>query len=156
MKRLFFALIFFIGFLGADSATNIKKVVFDLTTSNLTTLENRMIEGIVFNNAHYQGIAKKLNTVIVIHGSAYKFFVKDISKTKCKADQKLHSREKEIHEKLASLAKNYNVKFLMCGVGMKSREIKKDNILKFVKIVPSAMIALIDAQNDGYAFVPID
>ncbi len=154
MKKLLIILVLFFGLLQADA--NVKKALFDLTTSDLTTLEKRLINGVVFSTKHYQSLSNRPDYRVVIHGNAYKFFLKDISKTKCKDDKKLQAKAKEIHERLASLADRYNVKFLMCGVGMKAREIEKDNILDFVEVIPSALIGLIDAQNEGYAFVPID
>ncbi|MDO9267141.1 MAG: DsrE family protein [Sulfurimonas sp.] len=154
MKRFIVVLIVFLGLVRADG--DMKKAVFDLTTSDLTTFENRMIKAVAFNNSHYQTTFKELDIIVIVHGGAYKFFVKDISKTKCKEDKKLQAKAKEIHERLASLVKTYSVKFLMCGVGMKARNIAKENVLEFVEVVPSAMVGLIDAQNDGYAFVPID
>jgi intracellular sulfur oxidation DsrE/DsrF family protein len=146
--------VIFVEFLSAEGV--VKKALFDLTTSELTTLEKRLIGGVAFSTAHYQSLNVKLDKIVVIHGGAYKFFVKDISKTKCKSDSGFQAKAKEIHEKLASLAKTHHVKFLMCGVGMKAREIEKENILEFVEVAPSAMVALIDAQNDGYALVAID
>ncbi|MDD3495649.1 MAG: DsrE family protein [Dysgonamonadaceae bacterium] len=154
MKRLFLILVIFVEFLSAEGV--VKKALFALTTSDVSTLESRLIKGVAFNAAHYQSVNAKLDMIVVIHGGAYKFFVKDISKTKCKSDPVFQAKAKEIHEKLAALAKTYNVTFYMCGVGMKAREIKKENILEFVRVAPSAMVALIDAQNDGYALVPID
>ncbi|HEO98987.1 MAG TPA: hypothetical protein ENO02_06790 [Epsilonproteobacteria bacterium] len=154
MKRLFLILVIFVEFLSAEGV--VKKALFALTTSDVSTLENRLIKGVAFNAAHYQSVNAKLDMIVVIHGGAYKFFVKDISKTKCKADPAFQAKAKEIQEKLASLSKTYNITFYMCGVGMKAREIEKENILEFVKVAPSAMVALIDAQNDGYALVPID
>lgn len=153
MKKLFLVLVLFLGLLKADG--DVKKAVFDLTTSDLTTFE-RMIKAVAFSNSHYQTTFKELDIIVIVHGGAYKFFVQDISKTKCKEDKKLQAKAKEIHERLASLVKTYSVKFLMCGVGMKARNIAKENVLEFVEVVPSAMVGLIDAQNDGYAFVPID
>lgn len=154
MKKLLLVLLLFLGVLQAES--DVKKALFDLTTSDLATIEKRLINGIAFSNKHYKSVGGGVNIRVVIHGGSYKFFVKDVSKTKCKEDKKLQAKEKEIHKKLRMLADTYDVKFLMCGVGMKAREIKKDNILDFVEVIPSAMIGLIDAQNEGYAFVPID
>lgn len=154
MKKLLLILLVFLGLLGADG--DAKKAVFDLTTSDLVKFEGRLIKGVAFNNAHYQTNFKELNIIVIIHGDAYKFFVKDLSKTKCKEDKELKTKAEELHKRLASLAKTYNVKFLMCAVGMKTREISKDNILGFVETTPSAMIGLIDAQNDGYAYIPIN
>ncbi|TKI71067.1 hypothetical protein FCU45_01410 [Sulfurimonas crateris] len=154
MKKLLLVLVLFLGLLKADG--DVKKAVFDLTTSDLRTFENRMIKAVAFNNSHYQTTFKELDIIVIVHGGAYKFFVKDISKTKCKEDKKLQAKAKEIHERLASLVKTYSVKFLMCGVGMKAKNIEKENVLEFVEVIPSAMVGLIDAQNDGYAFIPID
>lgn len=154
MKKLLLVLLLFLGVLQAES--DVKKALFDLTTSDLATIEKRLINGIAFSNKHYKSVGGGVDIRVVIHGGSYKFFVKDVSKTKCKEDKKLQAKEKEIHKKLRMLADTYDVKFLMCGVGMKAREIKKDNILDFVEVIPSAMIGLIDAQNEGYAFVPID
>ncbi len=154
MKKLLLVLLLFLGVLKAES--DVKKALFDLTTSDLATIEKRLINGIAFSNKHYKSVGGGVDIRVVIHGGSYKFFVKDVSKTKCKEDKKLQAKEKEIHKKLRMLADTYDVKFLMCGVGMKARVIKKDNILDFVEVIPSAMIGLIDAQNEGYAFVPID
>lgn len=154
MKKLLLVLLLFLGALKAEG--DIKKALFDLTTSDLTTIEKRLINGIAFSNKHYKSVGGGVDIRVVIHGASYKFFVKDVSKTKCKEDKKLQAKAQEIHKKLASLADTYDIKFLMCGVGMKARDIKKDNILDFVEVIPSAMIGLIDAQNEGYAFVPID
>lgn len=154
MKKLFLVLVVLVGLAVADG--DVKKAVFDLTTSDIVRFEGRLIKGVAFNNAHYQTNFKELDIIVVIHGGAYKFFVKDLSKTKCKADKELQAKAADIHQRLASLAKTYSVKFLMCGAGMKSKEISKDNILDFVEVTPSAIVGLIDAQNDGYAYIPIN
>lgn len=154
IKTLFLAAVIFFGILKAD--VEVKKAVFDLTTSSIATLEGRMIKGTVFTKKHYKSLSKELDAIVIIHGGAYKFFLKDLSVTKYKTEKELQNREEEIHEKLASLVKDHNVKFLMCGVGMKKNGIEKENLLEFVEVIPSAMTGLIDAQNDGYAFVPID
>lgn len=153
MRNFLLLFLFCVGLMCADS--DIKKAVFDLTTSNLLTFESRLVKGVAFNNSNYQSTFKELDILVVIHGDAYKFFVKDLSKTKLKVDEETLKKVKELHERLFSLVKTYNVKFMMCGVGMKSREISKENILDFIEVTPSAMIGLIDAQNDGYAYIPI-
>lgn len=154
MKKLFLVLVVLLGLLRAD--VDVKKAVFDLTTSDLARFEARLIKGVAFNNTHYQTNFKELDIIVIIHGEAYKFFLKDPSKTKCKADKALQAKAEDIHQRLASLVKTYSVKFLMCGAGMKSKDISKDNILEFVEVTPSAIVGLIDAQNDGYAYIPIN
>ncbi|ABB43537.1 conserved hypothetical protein [Sulfurimonas denitrificans DSM 1251] len=154
MKKLFLILVVLLGLARADS--DVKKAVFDLTTPDIARFETRLIKGVAFNNAHYQTNFKELDIVVIIHGDAYKFFVKDLSKTECKKDKELEPKAKDIHQRLSSLVKTYNVKFLMCGAGMKARNISKENVLEFVEVTPSAIVGLIDAQNDGYAYIPIN
>lgn len=154
MKKVFLVLVVMIGLVRADS--DVKKVVYALTTSDLVKIEKRMIKGAIHTKEHYKSNFKVLDAKVIIHGGAYKFFVKDISKTKCKKDKELEAKTAEIHKKLESLKKTYGIKFSMCSVGMNARNITKDNILEFVDVIPSAVIGLIDAQNDGYAVVPIN
>lgn len=154
LKRVIVVFIVFLSIVRAD--TDLKKAVFDLTTSDLTTFESRVIKGVAFNKAHYESKFQELDIIVVIHGGAYKFFVKDLTKTKYKNDKKIFSASKEIEQRLTSLIKTYNVKFQVCGVGLKKNEIDEENIYNFVEVIPSAMVGLIDAQSSGYAYIPVD
>ncbi|MGE4396960.1 MAG: hypothetical protein AB7D34_05835, partial [Sulfurimonas sp.] len=98
MKKLLLVLLLFLGVLKADS--DVKKALFDLTTSDLATIEKRLINGIAFSNKHYKSVGGGVDIRVVIHGGSNNFFVKDVSKTKCKEDKKLQAKEKEIHNKL--------------------------------------------------------
>ncbi len=150
-----FFLIFLL-FIGVAQASDAKKAVFDLTTSNIDTIETRLIKGVALNNAYYQDKFQDLDIIVIIHGDAYKFFVKDLSKTKISQDASSKKITKELHQRLASLANTYSIKFEMCEAGMKSRGVKKDNILEFIHPITSAMMGLIDAQNSGYAYIPLN
>jgi intracellular sulfur oxidation DsrE/DsrF family protein len=153
MRKFLLVLLLSVGVLSGSD--DLKKAVFDLTTSSINTIESRLIKGVAMNSTYYQDSFKELDVIVVIHGDAYKFFVKDISKTKIKPDGQLSKNLDDLHQRLKSLTDTYRVKFVMCEAGMKSRDVTKDNILEFVQTIPSAMMGLIDAQNSGYAFIPV-
>lgn len=153
MKKIFLILALFLGILRAEDG--VMRAVFDLTTADATLFESRFIKGVAFHKAHYESKFKELEIVVVIHGGAYKFFVKEIGKTAIKIDAKEAAVLGDLKQRIESLVKTYNVKLQMCGMGMKKYEIKEDNIYEFVEVVPSAMVGLIDAQNSGHAYIPI-
>jgi intracellular sulfur oxidation DsrE/DsrF family protein len=137
-------------------AQDIYKVVYDLTTTKLATIENRFIKGIVTNKNHYENHLKELDVVVIIHGDAYKFFVEDPKKTVFKDDKEINKADKSLKSRLQSLAETYDVKFKMCQAGATRHKLSRENIHPFVEMVPNAVIGLIDAQNDGYAYAPVD
>lgn len=153
MKGIFLILALFLGMLRAEN--DVVRAVFDLTTADVTLFENRFIKGVAFHKTHYENKFKELELIVVIHGGAYKFFVKDLSKTAIKVDAKELAILNSLKQRIESLVKTYNVKLQMCGLGMKKHEIKEDNIYEFIEVVPSAMVGLINAQNSGHAYIPI-
>ncbi|MCK9473253.1 DsrE family protein [Sulfurimonas sp.] len=153
LKRVIAVFIIFLSLLRADG--DLKKAVFDLTTSDFTTFENRVIKAVAFNKTHYESKFQELDIIVIVHGGAYKFFVKDLTKTKYKDDKKVLSTAKDIEQRLISLIKTYNVKFQVCGAGLKKNKVEEENIYSFVEVIPSAMVGLIDAQSSGYAYIPI-
>ena len=153
MKKLIFLLISLITF--AFSQEGQKSVVFDLTLDNLENFKTKVLSGTVRNITHYQDTLEDLNVAFVIHGGAYKFFVKDLSTTIYKDEKDLAAEQKDIFTRLKSLVDNYEVEFLMCGSGMKKNGIDEKNIYKFVKVIPTSTIGLIDKQSEGYVYLPI-
>ena len=152
MKKLLLLLAFF-SFLNAEEG--IKKVVFDLTTGDLKVFEKKVLSGIVHQKSYYEGKMEELQAAVVIHGDAYKFFVKDVSSSPFKDDKELQKESAQLATRISSLVDTYDVEFLMCDAGRKSNKIKLENIYDFVKIVPNSTIGLIDKQNEGYAYIPI-
>lgn len=152
MKKLLLLLAFF-SFLNAEEG--IKKVVFDLTTGDLKVFEKKVLSGIVHQKSYYEGKMEELQAAVVIHGDAYKFFVKDVSSSPFKDDKELQKESAQLATRISSLVDTYDVEFLMCDAGRKSHKIKLENIYDFVKIVPNSTIGLIDKQNEGYAYIPI-
>ena len=153
MKRIVIVFIIFIEFLKADE--NLLKLVLDLTTSDVSKFERTILKGISINKANYESQFKELEVVVVIHGGAYKFFVKDLLSSPFKDDKKLLKFTKEFAIRIKSLHDTYDVKFLICKSGMDSRGINKENIFDFVELIPNAMMGLIDTQNNGFAYVPV-
>ncbi|MEA1982567.1 MAG: DsrE family protein, partial [Campylobacterota bacterium] len=125
MKLLFLALALF-GFLFADSEE--KKVVIDLTTGDVSAFEKKILSGIVAHKTYYENSLEELEVAVVIHGGAYRFFVKDLSKTLYKDDEKLKKVFSDLKKRVASMSDTYEVEFLMCDVGRKKHKLKLENI----------------------------
>lgn len=153
MKKLL--LLFFLSIALLNAQENRVKVVYDLTTGDLATFELKILKSIVANKNHYEGKLQELDVSVVIHGGAYKFFLKDPAHSKFKSDKKLLISSKELGKRISSMASNYEVEFLICSVGMKKYALAKKDIYDFVKIVKNASIGLIDRQSEGYAYIPV-
>ena len=154
MKKMFLLLISTITILLAQDKT--AKVVYDLTTKNMEKFERKLLKAIAINKTHYEGLLNELDVVVVIHGEAYRFFMKNPIKSIYKDDKVLIEKYKTLAKRISSMVENYDVEFLMCGAGMTKREIKNSDIYKFVTIIPNSTIGLIDKQNSGYAYIPIN
>ncbi|MDH4944460.1 DsrE family protein [Sulfurimonas sp. C5] len=153
MKKFVVLLFLFVTSLLADEAT--KKVVFDFTSGDLKTFEKKILSGIVHQKNHYEGKLQELEVAVVIHGDAYKFFVKNLPNTLYKKNTALLTKQKEYAKRLISLTDTYGVDFFMCEVGRKANKLDKKDLYEFVQFVPNSTIGLIDKQSDGYAYVPI-
>ncbi len=153
MKKIIFSLLLSLGLLYAqeDSA----KVVYDLTTKDLNNFELRILNATVSNKAHYEGSLRELDVTVVIHGGAYKFFLKDPANSKFKDDKALVSTYQDLGKRIETLASTYDVQFLVCGVGLRKHGLEKKDIYDFVKIIHTSTIGLIDKQNEGYAYIPV-
>ncbi|CAI6151443.1 MAG: hypothetical protein SPLUMA1_SPLUMAMAG1_01282 [uncultured Sulfurimonas sp.] len=153
MKKILLSLLLFISFLQADEEN--LKVVYDLTTKDIAKIEKNILKGIVAHKIYFQKDFKELDVTVVIHGGAYRFFVKDPSTTIYKNDKKLIKNYAELKKRLASLADTYDVEFLMCGVGMRHNQMQEKDIVSYVKVIPNSTIGLIERQNEGYAYIPV-
>ena len=98
---------------------------------------------------------QELNVAVVIHGDAYKFFIKDIATSPYKKNRELISARESLEIRLRSLANNYKVKFYICQAGMTRLKIPKESIYDFVTPVATATVGLIDRQSEAYAYIPI-
>ena len=133
----------------------IKQVVFDLKTGDVVTFEKKVLKGIAFEKSYYEGKLEKLDVAVVIHGDAYKFFVKDLKNSPYKNDVNLAKIHDEFSKRIAAMADTYEVEFLMCEATMRALKIDKSNVYDYVKLTPNSTIGLIDKQNEHYAYIPI-
>ncbi len=131
------------------------RVVYDLTTSDMAKFEKNILKGIVANKNHYEGHLKELEAVVVIHGGAYRFFVKKIEDTIFKDDVKLSKEYTEFKKRIAILSDTYEVEFLMCKAALPRHKLEAKDIVDFVKIIPNSTMGLIDKQNEGFAYIPV-
>lgn len=153
MKKIISILLISMGILYAqeDSA----KIVYDLSTKDLSNFELRILKATVSNKAHYESTLRELDVAVIIHGGAYKFFLKDPKNSKFKDDKGLVKTYKTLAKRIETLADMYDVQFLVCGAGVRKHGLEKKDIYDFVKIIPNSTIGLIDKQNKGYAYVPV-
>jgi len=133
----------------------VKKAVFDLTTGNLKTFEQRILSGSARYTAYYEGHLQEFDAVVVIHGDAFKFFVKDLAHSPYKNQLDLVKANNDLKKRIASTADTYGVEFLMCEANMRKAKLTEKDIYPFVKLVPSSTMGLIDKQNEGYAYITV-
>lgn len=152
MKKILLSLLLLFSFSHADEEN--LKVVYDLTTKNIAKIKQNILKGIVAHKTYYQREFKELDVTVVIHGGAYRYFLKDLKGTEYESDIKLINEFTSLKKRLKSLAEIYDVEFLMCGVGVKAHKLT-GNIVPFVKVIPNSSIGLISKQNEGYAYLPV-
>jgi len=152
MRKLLLILAF-VGFLNADDGS--AKLVVDLTTGSVAQFDRNILQSIAYNKTHYANSLKELEVAVVIHGEAYRFFVKDLQSTSFKNDKALVKVYKDLKKRVATMSDTYEVEFLMCGAALKRHKLQTSDIVEFVKIVPNSTIALIDKQNEGFAYLPV-
>ncbi len=133
----------------------VRKAVFDLTTGDMKTFEQRILSGVARYTAHYQGIMQEFDAVVVIHGDAFKFFVKDLANSPYKGQTELVKVNNDLKKRIAAASDIYEVEFLMCEANMLKAGLVQEDIYPFVKIVPSSSMGLIEKQNEGYAYIPV-
>ena len=133
----------------------VKQVVFDLKTGDIATFEKKVLQGIAYHKAHYEGKLEKLDVAVVIHGDAYKFFIKDLKNSPYKNDASLAKAHEDLSKRISTMANTYEVEFLMCEATMRTLKIDQSNVYDFVKMTPNSTIGLIDKQNEHFAYLPI-
>ncbi len=153
MKNLLLVFLLFTSLLNAQES--VKKVVFDLTTGSIEVFEKKVLSGISFHKIHYENNLEELKVAVIVHGDAYKFFIKNLNISRYKNDLKLLKEQKSLSKRLKSLADIYEVEFLICESGVNKLKINKNNLYKYTKLVATATVGLIEKQSDDYVYVPI-
>ncbi|WP_297889130.1 DsrE family protein [Sulfurihydrogenibium sp.] len=155
MKLLKTLIISILLLFGITLAQDNPKAVINLTTGDISKFKMYLLSGLANSAEYYKNNLKDLKVVVIIHGDAYKFFVKDLENSPYKDDKTLLENQKELQTKLEYLHKNYGLRFQMCEQGMKSRKINPKTLYPFVELIPNAFIGLVDWQNEGYAYIPL-
>lgn len=91
----------------------------------------------------------------MIHGDAYKIFVKNLAHSPYKDQVALVKVNNDLKIRISSAADIYGVEFLMCEANMRKAKLTEIEIYPFVKLVSSSTMELIDKQNEGYAYIPV-
>jgi hypothetical protein len=149
--RLFIVLLLSLGSVYGDTA----KVVYDLTTGDSKKIEKHLINSIDAVAKYYKKEKKELKVIVVISGNAYKYFVNDLKASPYNEDQDVIEVQEKFKHRLQNLNDTYGVTFNMCSSGMKARKIDKSTLYKYVHADVMKSVYLIDAQNEGYAYMPI-
>ena len=151
VTRMCIALLLSLGFAYADTV----KVVYDLTTGDSKKIEKHLINSLDAVAKYYKKEQKELKVMVVISGNAYKYFINDLKASPYQKDQDAIEAQEKFRHRLQNLNDNFGVTFNMCSVGMKTRNIDKNTLYKFVHAELMKSVYLIDAQNNGYAYMPI-
>ena len=156
MKKFFSIVLLLFGAVSLFAEEEVvKQVVYDLTTGDLKRFETRLLSGIVAHKTYYHSKLEELDVIVVVHGDAYKFFMKDLRHTPYVREQNLLAAQKALGKRVTTLATQYGVKFLVCKIGTVERGLEPKAFYPFVRFVHNAAIALIDAQDSGYAYLPL-
>jgi intracellular sulfur oxidation DsrE/DsrF family protein len=150
MRVLFFIFLLLSG-LFADDA---KKVVFDLKTGDIKTFERAVFKSVEAHTTYYTGLQQEYRVVFVIHGDAYKFFLKALKGTPYAGDA-VAARRAEFGRRLKALTEHYDVTFEVCSFGMKARGLPFEQLYPFVTPIFSATSGLIEWQEKGYAYIMV-
>ena len=150
-KRVLMISLLALGTLHAQS----QKVVYDLTTGDAQKIEKYLINSIDAMSKYYKKENKELKIIVVISGDAYKYFVNDLKASPYAADKDALCAKEKFSNRLQNLNDTQGVTFNMCSSGMKANKIEKSTLYKYVHADAMKSIYLIEAQNDGYAYMPI-
>ncbi len=151
LTRLVLVFSLCIGFALAKEA----KVVFDVTSGDSHEIEKHLINGVNVLEAYYKKENIDLKVIVVISGDAYKYFIEDLKKSPYAAQTEVADVQEKFKTDLQKLNDKYGVTFEMCANGMRARKINPNNLYKFVHADVMKGVYLIEAQNNGYAYLPI-
>ena len=131
------------------------KVVYDLTTGDSHQIESKLINSLRALSKYYKEEKIELKAVVVISGDAYKYFIDDIKQSPYANDDDVFEMQGKFRHRLLYLSESLGVTFNMCATGMHARDISKESLYKYVHADVMKSVYLIEAQNDGYAYIPI-
>jgi len=131
------------------------KVVYDLSTRDVNKIERQFLDSLVAISKYYSSEKKSLKAIVVISGRSYKYFIDDLKDSPYSNDEDALGIQAYFQLRFKALHDVYGVTFQMCSSGMKARGIKHDTLYDFIEAEKMKSVYLIDAQNNGYAYMPI-
>lgn len=140
-----------LGFSYAQSA----KVVYDLTSGDSVKIEKHLINSIKALGKYYKEEKIEFKVIVVISGDSYKYFINDLEKSPYASQEEVIKVQKKFKTLLKDLNDAYGVTFNMCATGMRARKIDKNILYHYVHADVMKSVYLIEAQNNGYAYMPI-
>ena len=145
MRRIVFILSVTFGLAHAQDY----KVVFDCSSSDAHYIKSRMwLVGKTIDMIEKRG--EKVDVALTLHGGCVPMVSEDYDMIT--ADKDL-AGIKQAQEYLKSLSQRKNVKIIACQMSLASKNIDKNDVLKFVNISPNSFIDTIAYQNSGYALM---
>lgn len=115
----------------------------------------KRIKSINALSQYYEEEKIEFQVIVVISGDAYKYFVDNLKKSPYADDKNVSLAQDKFKTPLFELHNKTGVTFNMCSAGMKARNIKKDTLYQYVHADVMKSVYLIEAQNNGYAYMPI-
>jgi intracellular sulfur oxidation DsrE/DsrF family protein len=131
------------------------KVVYDLSSGDSNKIEKHLLDSLGAVSRYYSAEKKKLKVRVVISGDAYKYFIDDLKASPYASDKEAVDIQAYFKIRLRDLHDVHGVTFQMCSSGMKARKIEKHTLYNYVEAEKMKSVYLIDAQNEGYAYMPI-
>lgn len=131
------------------------KVVYDLSSGNSSKIEKHLLNSVKALGKYYKEEKIPFKVIVVISGDAYKYFIDDLQKSPYASDEDAIASQKKFKTVLQELDDDYGVTFNMCASGMRARKIDPNTLYQYVNADVMKSVYLIEAQNNGYAYMPI-
>ena len=133
-----------------------RKAVIDLRSADPEKIEVRLLGDLKYLSDYYAEQGHDFKAVVVISGKSYKYFIEDLANSPYKDEKELVAIQNKFRPLIQELNDDYDVRFEMCEVGMKSRNIKAETLYPFLTSDKSQPVLLIDYQSAGYAYLPMN
>lgn len=140
-KTLFIIFIILTPFLMAQDDEDSIKVIYHCDYDDSKRF-NLMLDNIRFQAEFYESNMEEFDIIVVANGSCTKF----VDRTKV---------ELKTLEKVKSRIDTFDIKFLICELGMKFSKVKKANLIKGITTIPLGLVEVTRLQHNGYAYIKI-
>jgi intracellular sulfur oxidation DsrE/DsrF family protein len=133
MKKIMLVMSLMVLSYAIQAQTKPVRIVFDITSKDTLTHQAVM--------RHVMGMAKSYpdsKFEVVIYGGAISMVTQGKS-----------SVAEDIHK----ISNSHNVAFMVCGQTMKRYNVTDDQLVAGVKIVPDAILEIVNKQSEGWGYI---